>query len=242
MSPPNVGRSVRRWVLLNVAVVLALLVGGLLYFQLESIYRPRKPSEYSELASWVSPPSLLTMFDYQPTLLAVGDPPDVIYPYLVANKMGWSLAAYAQDRADFVHGADNLAPSLERAATIYPVDYVLVDCGFNDLGEAPDAVTAAAEQYIKDVRSKWPTATVIVVLPAAFTSETVQDRPDVADGLRRMADRVGARVIDPAAQQWFRSVGMTPLLAPDGVHLNDTGQEYYAEKIVASLRQMGFTS
>lgn len=242
MPAPDIARSVRRWVLLNVVVALALTVGALVYFELESIYRPRKPSPSSEIAAWVSPPSLLTMFDYQPTLLAVGDPPGVIYPYLVTYKMGWSLASYAQEHADFVHGVDNLVPRLERTATTYRVDYVLVDCGFNDLGEAPDQVVAAAEQYVKDVRSKWPAATIIIVLPASFGPDAGQDHPDVADGLRATADRVGARVIDPVAQQWFRGVDMGPLMARDGVHLNDAGQDYYAEKIVQNLKQMGFTS
>jgi len=242
MSPPKIARSVRRWFQLNVVLVLALIVGVLVYFELDAIYRPRSPSVSSEVAGWMSPPSLSTMFDYQPTLLAVGDPSGVIYPYLVTNKMGWSFAPYAQDRADFVHGVDDLVPRLERTATTYHVDYVLVDCGWNDLGGAPEQVVAAADQYIKDVRSKWPTATIIIVLPASFASGGWQDHPEVADGLRRTADSVGARVIDPAAEQWFRGIEMMPLLARDGTHLNDAGQDYYAEKIVENLKQMGLTA
>lgn len=241
MSRPEIPHSVRRWVLLNVVVALVAIVGGLLYVELDAIDHPPKSSTSSELAGWVSPPSLTTMFDYQPTLLAVGDPPGVIYPYLVTYKMGWSLASYALERTDFVHGVDNLMPRLKRADS-YRVDYVLVDCGFNDLGEAPDQVVAAAEQYIKDVRSQWPTATIIIVLPAAFASDAGQDHPEVADGLRRTADSVGARVIDPAAQLWFRGVEMGPLLSLDGSRLNDAGQDYYADKIVENLKQMGFTS
>jgi lysophospholipase L1-like esterase len=197
--------------------------------------------------------NLKQMFDDKPKLLVVGDsfaggvgdPNIVTYPDLVAEKMGWSVAVDAQGATGFLHGIDNLSPPqvpfidrLDGDAATYHPDYVLIDGGRNDLGEPPEPAVAAADEYIKQVRSVWPNAKMIIVLPALATSKV--DYVAVAEGLHRTAERVGAYVIDPVAQHWYRDIDVKRLLWRDNVNLNDAGEAYYADKIVENLRHLGF--
>ena len=82
------------------------------------------------------------------------------------------------------------------------------------------------------------------MLPASATADEAANYPAVADGLRRTAESVGAYVIDPVAQGWYRDIDVKPLLRQDGdgTHLNYDGETYCAEKIIENLKQMGFGS
>src|SRR5581483_2998364 len=128
---------------------------------------------------------------------------------------------------------------LDGDAATYHVDYVLIDGGRNDLGESPEPVVAAADEYVEKVRSDWPNAKIIVILPASATSDEAANYPAVADGLRRAAESAGGYVMDPLAQGWYREIDVRPLLWRDGTHLNANGEVYYANKIIKSLKQMG---
>jgi hypothetical protein len=223
---------------------LASTVVGLAYYELRSTEPPHgqaKPHDVAPLAS--------TMFDYKPTLLVVRDSYAVTYPDLVADQMGWSLALDGQEGTGFVGSVDNNNPArvpfidrLDGDAATYRVDYVLIDGGRNDLGEPPEPVVAAADEYIRKVRSDWPKAKIIVMLPASAAADETANYPAVADGLRRAAESVGAYVIDPVAQGWYRDIDVKPPLWQDGTHLNANGETYYADKVIKSLKQMGFGS
>jgi hypothetical protein len=237
---------------IHVAVVAAfmLIVSGLTYYELRSIDRAHSQARRHEVA-----PSV--MFEYKPTLLIVGDSYADTYPDLVADKMGWSLALDAQDGTGFVHCID-VAPRrveyidppprrvpfidrLDRDAATYNADYVLIDGGRTDMGEPPEQVVAAADEYITNVHSKWPKARIIVLLPAYATPDVAANYPAVAEGLRRTAEGVGAYVIDPVEQGWYRDIDVRSL-QKDRSHLNDHGEVYYARQVIANLRRMGSTS
>src|SRR5579884_2080165 len=138
----NLTRGARRWALAAVVVTLASTIGISAYHQLHAVDRLQSRAKSSAIGAWVSPPSPSTMFDYQPTLLAVTDSSSSFYPYLVALAMGWKLVLDAQGSTGFVRGADDTSsprvPFIDRlnqdAATYY-VDHVMVDGGRNDLGE-----------------------------------------------------------------------------------------------------------
>jgi len=203
--------------------------------------------------------NLEQMFDRKPTLLVVGDSPApgtgdpsiVTYPYLLADKMGWNLALDGQVGTGFVNGIDSVSPPrvpfidrLDGDAATYAshVEYVLVDGGRNDLGLPPERVVAAADEYIKKVHSDWPNAKIIIILPTFPTPDVAANYPAVSQGLRRTAETVGAYVIDPVEQRWYRGIDVKPLLWHDGIHLNGKGETYYADKIIENLKQMGFGS
>jgi lysophospholipase L1-like esterase len=240
MSVRNTLRGFHRGIHVTVVAALVSIIGGLVYYELRGTDRPHSQAEPHDVAADVS-----TMFDYKPTLLVVGDSFAVTYPDLVADKMGWNLALDAQGGTGFVHGIDNLSPPhvpfidrLDRDAATYHVDYVLIDGGRNDLGEPPEPMVAAAGEYIKKVHSDWPNAKIIIILPAYATPDVAANYPAVAQGLRRTAESVGAYVIDPVAQRWYRDIDVKPLLRLDGIHLNDNGHTYYAKKIIENLKQM----
>jgi GDSL-like Lipase/Acylhydrolase family len=246
MSAANTLRDARHGINVTVVAALASTVLGLAYYELRSTEPPHGQAEPHAVAPLAS-----KMFDYKPTLLVVRDSYAVTYPNLVADRMGWTLALDGRERTGFVGSVDNDNPArvpfidrLDGDAATYHVDYVLIDGGRNDLGESPEPVVAAADEYIKKVRSDWPKANIIVMLPAATTTDQTANYPAVADGLRRAAESVGAHVIDPLAQGWYRDIDVKPLLwqDKDGTHLNANGEVYFADKIITSLKQMGFGS
>jgi lysophospholipase L1-like esterase len=231
-------RMSRRLILTAVIAALALTVGGLAYAGL-----PTRAGRAAAPRDVV--PSTSTMFDHQPALLVVGDSYAAAYPDLVADKLGWSLSTDVQDGTGFVSHTDNPSPAhapfidrLDRDASTYHADYVLIDGGRNDLSAPPEQVLPAAEEYINDVHSRWPKAKIIVILPAFAASDESANYPALADGLRRTADALGAYVVDPVAQRWYTDVEAKFLLGQDGRHLNFNGDTYYADKIIANLTQM----
>lgn len=199
-------------------------------------------------------PLIGSMFDYKPTLLIVGDsfasgtgdPTFRPYPYLLGDRLGWSLTLDAEGGTGFVNVAGGVnsgrVPFIDRLARdgqLYNVDYVLIDGGRNDLGLLPADVIPAADEYIKKVRATWPKAKIIVMLPSYVSAEEASNYPAVSEGMRRSAEEVGAYVIDPVADGWYRGKDLAPLLWRDHVHLNAAGNEYYAGRIIDSLRTMG---
>jgi len=100
---------------------------------------------------------------------------------------------------------------------------------------------AAADEFIKTVHSDWPSAKIVILLPAFATTDQAANYDAVAQGLRVTAESVGAYVIDPVAQGWYRDVDARSL-QKDRIHLNNDGEIYYARKVVENLNQMGSTS
>jgi hypothetical protein len=250
MPLPSTLRKTRRGTLIAVIAALASTVVALAYFQFHAIDRPHSPrADWYEVAGWAALPSLSTMFDYAPTLLAVGD--SSATPFLVTDKVGWSLARDIQNGTGFVRGVENASPPrvpfidrLDQDAANYYVDYVLVNAGRSDLSEPPERVVAAVGDYIKKVHLLWPFAKVIIVLPAPVPSpqDVAPNYPAMAEGIRPTAESLGAFVIDPVAQHWFSDVDMYQLLDENGRRLNYNGEAYIANKIVENLQQMGFVS
>jgi GDSL-like Lipase/Acylhydrolase family len=242
MFTRNTLGGARRGIHVTAAAMLALTVVGLAFYELRSTEPPRSQTEAHDVAPLVS-----MKFDYKPTLLVVRDSYSAIYPALVADRMGWSLALDGQDGTGFVRDTDTHNPArvpfmdrLDGDAATYHIDCVLIDGGRNDLGQPAELVMAAADEYVKKVRSDWPKAKIVILLPA--TPDETANNPTVADGLSRTAESVGAYVIDPVAQGWYRDIDVKPLMGQDGIHLNANGEVYVADKIVESLKLMGFGS
>jgi lysophospholipase L1-like esterase len=198
--------------------------------------------------------ALGSMFDYKPTLLIVGDsfaggtgdPTFRPYPYLLGDRLGWSLTLDAEGGTGFVNvaggvksGRTRFIDRLARDGQLYDVDVVLIDGGRNDLGLPPTDVIPAADEYIKKVRATWPKAKIIVMLPSYVAAQEAANYPAVSAGMRRSAEEVNAYVIDPVAEGWYRGRNLDPLFWTDGVHLNAVGNEYYATRIFDSMRAMG---
>lgn len=227
-----------------IVAVLAAIVAGLTYSQLQTLEPQRTPTAPPTVM-----PSLSTMFD-KATMLVVGDSyaagtgdaQVVTYPHLIAKKFGWNLVLDAQPGTGFIAGgADGPStrePFMDRLAqdaATPRVDYILIDGGREDLGQPADRVVAAAGEYIDKVRADFPHASIIVMVPTPAKVDVAPDYPEIAHGLQVAAEKVGGYVIDPVVERWYFDSGDKQLLSADGIHLNSDGQSYYADKIVANM-------
>ncbi|OBI05560.1 SGNH/GDSL hydrolase family protein [Mycobacterium scrofulaceum] len=240
-----------RRALLVAVVALVAMTTGLTFAQLHNLDAGGGQAEPSYP---VRSPS--AMFD-QATLLVVGDSYAsgtgdrgvVTYPHLIADKFGWNLVLDAQPGTGFVAGSTDRPPTrvpfidrLAHDAETPRVDYVIVDGGRDDVGEPPERVVAAANDYIGKVRSAWPRAEIIVIVPAYAKPDVAANYPDLAQGLQVAGERVGAYVIDPVVERWYFDSRDKQLLDSDGIHLNAEGQTYYAAKIIANMTQLELVS
>lgn len=79
-----------------------------------------------------------------------------------------------------------------------------------------------------------PSAKFLVIGPPWPTANPPADVLAVRDNLRNQAVAVGAVFIAPIVEGWF--VGRPDLIGADGVHPNDAGHAYLAQKIAPLIR------
>jgi hypothetical protein len=253
-------RSRQRIVFRNatrVVVLLALLGGvafaGFVGFDRVS-HRQDQPS-----AAQVAEPTQDPLFKAPPTVLVISDSmgaqPDAAvqksYPDELAKMMGWNLVfdvvggrGYVEtDMSRFDRGP--VAPaidSLKYDADNFRADYIIVDVGRNDLGaKAPDDVIAAADNYFTQLRSYYPKAKIVVMIPAYISPLKGGTYDLIAGPMRQSAEKIGAYVLEPLAEDWYGG-DLTPYQWTDGYHLNDAGAVFYADKIARGLRRLGVTT
>lgn len=247
--------SIRAAQVVACAVLLAVMCGFAFLQLRENIWMGRGAADTS-----ASLAPLESAFDRVPTVLVVGDsfaggtgdPSIEIYPNILARRMGWDLALDAQGGTGFVNArqipgtiATNRVPFIERLdddARMYNPDIVIVDGGRNDLTTAPSVVVPAADAYLKKVHALWPNAKVVVIIPSYVSADVPVTYAPVAAGLRSSAAEIGASVIDPVEEGWYRGVELEPMLWLDGIHLSGPGNAYYADKISADLTSMGMAN
>jgi hypothetical protein len=79
-----------------------------------------------------------------------------------------------------------------------------------------------------------PSSKLLVIGPPWPTADPPFDVLYVRDILSSQAYDAGATFIDPISEGWF--VGRPDLIGPDGVHPNDAGHAYMADKIAPLIR------
>lgn len=113
---------------------------------------------------------------------------------------------------------------------VQPDDALVVFFGSrNDHGVDPAQMAAMAHDTLDLARRIAPSAKLLVIGPPWTDSDPPIDVLYVRDILSGQANDVGATFIDPISEGWF--VGRPDLIGPDGVHPNDAGHAYMAEKI-----------
>lgn len=113
---------------------------------------------------------------------------------------------------------------------VHPDDELVVFFGSrNDQGVDPDVYAEVTRNTLQSARRMAPAAKLLVIGPPWPTA----DVPDVVIQLRDIlyaeAHAIGASWVDPLAERWF--VGRPELIGSDGVHPNDAGHAYLADKI-----------
>lgn len=241
-------------------LVVVALTGGVVAGFMASVDRTEVVAEERDTADYASPQNLEAdqlQYPRRPSVLVitdslgggVGDPSVANYPQILADNFGWDLVLDHQGARGFLPtdltpvGVDRIvAPFIDRLrydTETYRADYIVVDGGRNDLGKNPMEVKSAIDTYLVELRAGFPQAKIVVVAPTFIRPDPAENYPQIAEQLRLTAASIGAYVVDPVAEGWFRNVDLAPLLWTDGVHLNAVGSNYYAEKITESIEQYG---
>jgi lysophospholipase L1-like esterase len=125
------------------------------------------------------------------------------------------------------HGGifENLA-----ARAVHPDDALVVFFGSrNDQGVDKELLAGMARDTFDLARRAAPSAILLVIGPPWPTADAPETVLQVRDILSASARAAGAAFVDPIADRWF--VGRPDLIGADGVHPNDAGHAYLADKI-----------
>ncbi|BAX90900.1 Rv0518 family GDSL lipase [Mycobacterium shigaense] len=116
------------------------------------------------------------------------------------------------------------------ARVVKPQDVLVVFFGSrNDQGVDPVLLADRARDTFALARRFAPTARFLVIGPPWPTADVPVPVLQIRDILNTAARSAGAAFVDPIGDRWF--VDRPDLIGPDGVHPNDEGHAYLAEKI-----------
>jgi lysophospholipase L1-like esterase len=239
------------------AVVVALaIVGGLGY-----ALRPQQ-------SAMAVDPTARTAIDRPqppkeggPTVLFIGDSytagntlPELSPSCLAATKLGWMCVLSAVPGTGFISGgpanrftvdpyigkSTSLAERIPKLAKVYDPDVVVLDGGRNDTFPPRGDVFKAMAATIAEARRAWPTATLVLERPRYLNSpgdDLGFDDAFIAE-LQRQPGTEGVVVIDPIS--WLIGSDTSGMLAEDGKHPNQLGEQALTTAIVDSLIGHGF--
>ena len=104
----------------------------------------------------------------------------------------------------------------------------------NDQGVGPELLVGVAHDTFDLALRAAPSARLIVIGPPWPTADVPDSVLRIRDILNAQARAAGAVFVDPIADRWF--VGRPDLIGADGVHPNDAGHAYLADKIAPLIR------
>ncbi|MEE6135404.1 GDSL lipase [Mycobacterium sp. 050128] len=104
----------------------------------------------------------------------------------------------------------------------------------NDQGTDPGMLAGRARDTFQVARILAPTARFLVIGPPWPTADVPESVLQIRDVLNSEARAAGAAFVDPIGAHWF--VDRPDLIGPDGVHPNDAGHRYMADKIAPLIR------
>jgi len=244
----------------QLVVVLALLAGvvGLAIRGFDRTEQVQKPPTPADNAA----PQREPFFKSRPALLVITDSmgggvndPNIPknYPQYLAEKMGWDVnvdgigaTGYVETHLTMdIDKVDRIVPPvierLDIDAKNYRADYIVVDVGRNDFRKDPRVVAPAIDEYLIQLRSRYPKAEIVVTTPLYINTFVPMQHYFLADQIRETAAKIGAHVLDPVGEGWWIGIDLSALWWTDGIHLNSRGAEYYADKIAEGMRRAGIT-
>jgi hypothetical protein len=104
----------------------------------------------------------------------------------------------------------------------------------NDETVDPGVVAQKDRSTFDLARRLAPAARFLVIGPPWPTADVPLPMLQVRDVLGAAAGAAGATWVDPIAERWF--VGRPDLIGADGVHPNDAGHQYMADRIAPLIR------
>jgi lysophospholipase L1-like esterase len=235
---------------MKVLAVACLALVGVLAVAI-TLTPPRAANGYTaQPVQFTAPPpqtAVLWIGDSFPAGTGASEP-DLAYPNLVASQFGWLLGTDAQGGTGFIaDGHLNQArftPLIGRVLddkATWLADIVVIDAGRNDAREAESDLLPAVSDYLAAIVKVYPKARYVLVVPQFLTVDHPETARAVGDLYRQWAARrPGTVVIDPIRDRWLTDPEKArALVAEDGVHPNDEGHEWYAERFVTAFERAG---
>jgi lysophospholipase L1-like esterase len=116
------------------------------------------------------------------------------------------------------------------ARAVKPGDVLVVFFGSrNDRGVNPGLLAEKVRGTFDMARRYAPTARFLVIGPPWPSADVPVDVLQIRDALFAAARDTRVAWVDPIFERWF--VNIPGLIGPDGVHPNDAGHQYLADKI-----------
>jgi lysophospholipase L1-like esterase len=150
---------------------------------------------------------------------------------LAQEGMRVAAGVAAEGRAGYVVRGDHGSIFEDLTArAVRPGDSLVVLFGSrNDEGVDPALLAEMAHSTFDLARRIAPSARLLVIGPPWPTADVPDGVLQVRDVLNAEARAAGATFVDPIGDRWF--VGRPDLIGPDGVHPNDDGHAYLADRI-----------
>jgi acyl-CoA thioesterase I len=175
-------------------------------------YTTGSPADSGPPALW---PALLTGDDFTVTAYA------------------WSGTGYASTW-ETPEGPSNYVTRVDQMPGA-GIDTVLFFGSINDGFFGYDTTRGGADEAFAKALAKWPDATILVVGPASPIWPVPGGYLAARDATRDAARAAGLTFIDPIDDGWFE--GMPELIGVDGIHPNDQGHAYLAERLRRVLEE-----
>jgi lysophospholipase L1-like esterase len=166
------------------------------------------------------------------------------WPALVAAQLrhqGIDIAPFveAEEGSGYVTPGNNegnvFADQISKV--VRPNDRVVIvfASGSNSDDVAADQLQPAVRQTLDAIRAEAPQARLVVIGPVSLKPDPPATTLQTRDIIRTEVQAVGADFVDPIDTGWF--LDRPDLITPDGIHPNDAGHAYIAEKIAPLIVQ-----
>ena len=157
----------------------------------------------------------------------------VVWPTLLAQRTGWSVANFAQSDAGFAvdgQGGHAFSYQVERAEQVHPRAIVIMS-GVADAEVAfTGAVGEGAADAINKIKLAGPRA--LVIGPTWYNTDIPASISSISDQIHKAADNAGVPFLNALDPPWLTVDQMQADLG--GV--TDEGQSVLADKVAAWLR------
>jgi acyl-CoA thioesterase-1 len=155
------------------------------------------------------------------------------WPALLSAQHGWQLTDLAVSGSGFVKPGWNGATyrqQVDAALRLHP-EVVLLAATRNDRDQDPAQVTDNADHMLRELRERFPDATIVGVTGIWGSDEPPATMTHVDEIVGDAVRDVGGTWLDIG----FPLVGHPELLQPDGIHPNAAGQRVVAKAIESKL-------
>ena len=159
---------------------------------------------------------------------------------VVAHRLGWRVTVNAVGGTGYTTGGYRSRPYLQRLSQpgvlSTPYDVVVLEGGTNDKAADPVTMHERATEVVRYVRSRLPTATIVIMGAYNPIGRKYDARRVTIDAvIRTVAVEQSLPYFSPISGHWTRGQGARFLCA-DGLHPSTYGYGVMATKLTAALR------